>query len=74
MSVTNKKFNQMEETTENKCDRCEWQTWRRATGDDAGWRGRATDDSSVSGASRKEPCPLALWFQESCADQAGHPT
>ena len=52
--------------------RCEWHPQRRATGDDVDWRGRATDDSCASGASRKEPCPLALWFQESCADQAWH--
>ena len=45
---------------------------RRATGDEAGWRGRATDDDSVSVASKKEPCPLALWFQDACSDQAWH--
>ncbi|DBA80394.1 TPA: hypothetical protein ACH3X2_007336 [Trebouxia sp. C0005] len=55
--------------TDTLADRCEWHPRRRATGDDVGWRGRVTDDSSVSGASRREPCPLALWFHESCASQ-----
>ena len=49
--------------------RCEWHPRRRATNDEAGWRGRVTDDSSISGTSRREPCPVALWFHESCADQ-----
>ncbi|KAL0041236.1 hypothetical protein WJX77_009833 [Trebouxia sp. C0004] len=56
--------------TDALTDRCEWHTRRRATGDDVGWRGRVTDDSSVSGASRREPCPVALCFHESCASQA----
>lgn len=51
-------------------DRCEGHPRRRATGDDTGWRGRPTDDDSASGASKKEPCPVALWFQDACADQA----
>ncbi|KAL0045894.1 hypothetical protein WJX82_007719 [Trebouxia sp. C0006] len=56
--------------TDSLANRCEWHPRRRATGDDVGWRGRLTDDSSVSGASCREPCPLALWFHESCASQA----
>lgn len=48
--------------------RSDWHR-RRATEDDIGWRGRATDDSSISGASRREPCPLALCFSEACIDQ-----
>ena len=51
-------------------NRCDPHPRRRATGDEAGWRGRATDDDSVSVASKKEPCPLALWFQDACSDQA----
>ncbi|KAL3134678.1 hypothetical protein ABBQ32_007683 [Trebouxia sp. C0010 RCD-2024] len=51
-------------------DRGEWNLRRRATGDEAGWRGRGTDEDSISAASKKEPCPLALWFQDACSDQA----
>ncbi|KAL3147063.1 hypothetical protein ABBQ38_015028 [Trebouxia sp. C0009 RCD-2024] len=53
-------------------DRSEWHSRRRATGEEAGWRASGPDDDSISVASKKEPCPLALWFQDACADQAWH--